>query len=76
MEIDGISMLLNNCIMVARQRRKKVQFVALEHFLKQGHQLIDFEKFEYYFSTCLEYGGVSGIDLAQKLICFGVADLF
>jgi len=49
MEIDGISMLLNNCIMVGRQRKKKVQFVALEYFLKQGQPMIDFEKFKYIF---------------------------
>jgi hypothetical protein len=49
MELDGISMLLNNCIMVARWRKKDLQFVGPQHLLKQGHLIIDFEEFEHFF---------------------------
>jgi hypothetical protein len=49
MELDGISMLLNNCIMVVRQIKKNVQFVGLRHLLKQGHPMIDFEEFKHFF---------------------------
>jgi hypothetical protein len=32
-----------------KAKKKKVQFVAPEHFLKQGQPMIDFEKFKYFF---------------------------
>jgi hypothetical protein len=49
MELDGISVLLKNCIMVARQTKKKVQFVGLWYLLKQGHPMIGFEEFKHFF---------------------------
>jgi len=49
MELDGISVLLKSCIMVARQRKKNVQFVGLWYLLKQGHPMIDFEEFKQFF---------------------------
>jgi hypothetical protein len=49
MELDGISMLLNNCIIVARRRKKDLQFVGPWHLLKQGHPMIDFEEFKHFF---------------------------